>query len=469
MKTYKDAKIALLYGQSIEGCGVTRNGSEMQQWSKKAGVQLDVFSYDERMYNRRDSHELDFFSFTRENIDKTVEQLNGYDIVLFNSYPSNKFEKQAVIDFYEKVVKGVSAIKVGFMHELNKTNIDKIPYVVGIMNEMDMIYNFSEETWFANTISELLPSKKVGERTKKFTMWFNFEELDKFREQNQLKDKEKKLLYLGRWTTAKAPRRVLDIAPLLKSFDPDFKVELKGIERSIGAKFDIFDHPNTLDCTGRTPDENSNGFVPVYGPYNRNEGIDYLAKSLFGCSFFRLPKAPQDYGDRMEYTQIEICAVGSVPVFDKHWGENNRTKDGIRYIDIPYSAIYSDENDLESTADTILEVANNTELQEKYREASYKIVKQEYDANIVLPEMFNEILSVGKDNGKFNSDDDLILSITQNPEYVEVAKEQTELGEIVVLGIRELTNNILCILDGKKEKEITKWKEDKKTGKLVRK
>lgn len=470
MKTYKEARIALLYGQSIEGCGVTRNGSEMQQWANKAGVNLDVYSYDERMYNRRDAHELNFISFTRENIDETVEVLNSYDIVLFNSYPSNKFPKESIIDFYEKVVKGVTAIKVGFMHELNKTNIDKIPFVVGIMNQMDLIYNFSEETWFANTISELLPSKKVGERTKKFTMWFNFEELEtKYRNTISLSAKEKKLLYLGRWTTMKAPRRVLDLAPLLKQVDPNFKSELKGIERSIGAKFDIFDHPNTLDCTGRTPNPNSTGDVPVFGPYVRDEGIEYMAKSLFGASFYRMPKAPQDYGDRMEYTQIETIAVGTIPVFDTHWGENNRTKDGRRYIDIPYSAIYSDENDLDGTVKQLIEVANSSELQEKYRQASYEITKQEFDANIVLPEMFNFILATGKDENKFKTDDELILSITKNPEYVDVINEQKALDEVVVLGIRELTGNILCILDGKKEKEITKWVVDKKTGNLIRK
>lgn len=470
MNNLKDKKIALIMGQSIEGCGVTRNSAEMFLWSKKAGVQLDIYSYDERMYNRRDAHAMDFTSFTRENIDETVEKLNTYDIVMFNSYPSNKFPKESIIDFYEKVVKGVTTIKGGFMHELNKTNIDKIPYIVGIMNEMDVIYNFGEETWFSQTISNILPSKKIGERAKKFTMWFNFEELEEnYRNKYSLADKTKKLLYLGRWTTSKVPRRVLDLAPMLKEKDPSFISELKGIERSIGAKFDIFDHPNTLDCTGRTPDENSTGTVPVYGPYNRDEGMDYLAKSLFGASFYRLPKAPQDYGDRMEYTQIEFAAVGTIPVFDKHWGEHNKTKDGQRYIDIPFSAIYSDEENLEETVEKLLEVANDPSLQEKYRETSLKIVKQEFDANIVLPEMFNYVLSVGKDTNKFKTDDELILSITKNQEYVDVINEQKELGEIVVLGIRELTGNILCVLDGKKEKEITKWVIDKKTGNLKRK
>lgn len=470
MKTYKEAKIALMMGQSIEGCGVSRNAAEMYLWSKKAGVTLDIYSYDERKYNRRDAHEMEFIPFTRENIEETVEKLNTYDMILFNSYPSNKFPKESIIDFYEKIIKGVTTTKVGFMHELNKTNIDKIPYLVGIMNEMDIIYNFSEQTWFSKTMDELLPSKNIGERIKKFTMWFNFEELEeKYRNKYTLTDKEKKLLYLGRWTTMKAPRRVLDLAPILLERDNKFKSELKGIERSIGAKFDIFDHPNTLDCTRKVPEENPTGFVPVYGPYIREEGMGHLAKSLFGASFYRMPKSHEDYGDRMEYTQIETIAVGTIPVFDKDWGENNHTKDGRRYIDIPYSAIYSDEEGLEDTAVSLIEISKNPQLQEKYREVSYQLVKDEFDANIVLPEMFNYILSIGKDNNKYKSDDELILEITQNEEFLKDAKEQMELNEIVVLGVRELTNNILCILDGKKEKELSKWVVDKKNKRLIKK
>ncbi|AEO93565.1 alpha-glucosyltransferase [Bacillus phage G] len=469
MKTYKEAKIALIMGQSIEGCGVTRNAAEMFQWSKKAGVKFDIYSYDERMYNRRDAHEMDFISFTRENINSTVEKLNQYDIVMFNSYPSNKFEKQAIIDFYEKVIKGVTTIKVGFMHELNKTNIDKIPYLVGIMNEMDVIYNFGEETWFSQTISDLLPSKEIGKRTKKFTMWFNFEDLENnYRNKYSLDDKSKKLVYCSRWTTMKGPRRVLDLAPMLAVKDPEFKAELKGIERSIGAKFDIFDHPNTLDCTGRTPDPNSTGTVPVYGPYIREEGIDFMAKNLFIASFYRMPKAIQDYGDRMEYSQIESIAVGSIPVFDTNWGENNRTLDGQRYIDVPYSAIYSDEKDLEGTVEKLIEVANNKELQEKYRETSYKIAKQEFDANIVLPKMFNEILAIGKDTNKFKSEKDILQNLIEPDfyeEFLDLYEEYTNKNEIVVLGIRELTNNIFCILDGKKEQQIKAFKKSKRKNK----
>lgn len=452
-------KIAMVFGQSIEGCGVTRIGTEMQIWAKRIGLNFDVYSYDERKYNRRDAHALDFIPFMKDDIPNTVQRLNEYDAVIFNSYPSAKFDNESIKAFYYDLVKQISTIKVGFMHELNKTNIDKVPYLLYLMNDMDLIYNFGESTWFAKEMDKAFPSKKLGERIKKFTMMFNFEGLKHYRDEYPLESKDRKLVYCSRWTTMKGPRRVLELADLFKAKGSEITCELKGIERSIGAKGDIFDHPNTLDCTGKEP--KGDGYVPVYGPYVRDEGMEYMAKNLFVASFYRMPKDPNAYGDRMEFAQIESIAVGSIPVFDKHWGENNRTKDGRRYIDIPYSAVYGDIDNLEETVNQIIEINNSKELQEKYRETSYQIAKSEFDVNEVMPEMINYILSVGKDTNKFKTEEELLLHLTNSQEFVELAIEEENKGEILVTGVRELCGEkdiFLCVLDGKKEKEIKKWK-----------
>ena len=56
-------KIALVLGQSREGCGITRYATEMQNWGKQHDTVVDVFSYDERIYSRSKSHEIEFTSF----------------------------------------------------------------------------------------------------------------------------------------------------------------------------------------------------------------------------------------------------------------------------------------------------------------------------------------------------------------------------------------------------------------------
>jgi hypothetical protein len=337
------------------------------------------------------------------------------------------------------------------MHEITQQNINKIPHLLGLMNACDVIFNFTEKSYFSQTLSKMLPSKKLGERIKKFTMWLNFDdETEDLRNNIQLQDKTKELLYLGRWTTMKAPRRVLDLWPFLQ--EQNISARLLGIERSIGAKSDIFDHPNTLDMTGKVPSGNPNG-VPVYGPYVRHEGMEQMAKSLFGCSFYRMPKDPNGYGDRHEYTQIEIIAVGSLPVFDLHWAENNKVHTGERYIDIPHSGIYSDGNNLQETAETLARVSASPDLQRKIRDTSYEIIRTEYDAEHVLPEMFEHVLSLGKDKDKFESVDDMLLSITGSDEYVRLYNELVNDEYLVALGLGELSSGSLSVFDGKKRVE----------------
>lgn len=460
MEDLRGKKIALIFGLSIEGAGATRNGSEMQHWCDKNGVDFKIFSYDESKFLREDSHKISYTKFGSGDMDDVVRELNTYDIVMFNTYPFPRVGQVAYENFYHKFVKKITALKVGFMHEINKVIIDKIPYIIGLMNEMDVIYTFGVDTWFSKNTSALLPSKKPNERIKKFTMWFNFELLEEYRKNVNLSDKEKKMLYLGRFVSTKDVPRVLELGAKLIEKDPSFKTVIRGIDTSIGAKVSVLDHLNTINHLPKEPKVNANGCVPVYGPYVRDEGMNEMAHSLFGVSFWNMKKrGVEEYGDRMEYTQIETIAVGTIPVFDKHWGENNRTLEGTRYIDIPYSAIYCDREKLDETADELIKIANDPELQEKYRNSSYNIAKQEFDADIVLPRMFSEMLAVGKDTDKFKSDDELLLSITNNPEFVEDAKKLVVNGDTVVYGYRELPNNILAVTDGSKQKEIKKYKK----------
>lgn len=460
MEDLKNKKIALIFGLSIEGAGATRNGSEMQYWCEKNGIHFKIFSYDESQFIREDAHKIKYTKFNRHNLQEVVDELNTYDIVMFNTYPFPKVGQEAYENFYHNFVKKIKTLKVGFMHEINKVIIDKIPYIIGIMNEMDIIYTFGVDTWFSKNTAKLLPSKKPNERIRKFTMWFNFDLLEHYRKEVRLEDKEKKMLYLGRFVTTKDVPRVLDLGALLLKKDPEFKTVVRGIDASIGAKVSVLDHPYAINKVTKTEKTNSNSCVPVYGPYIRDEGMKEMAHSLFGVSFWNMAKrGPEEYGDRMEYTQIETIAVGTIPVFDKHWGEHNRTIDGTRYIDIPYSAIYCDKNNLEETADKLIEIANDIKLQNKYRETSYEIAVREFDANKVLPKMFREMLEIGKDNDKYQSDDELLLAITSSEEFVKEAKELAKKGETVVYGYRELPNRILAVTNGTKQKDIKRFKK----------
>ena len=98
---------------------------------------------------------------------------------------------------------------------------------------------------------------------------------------------------------------------------------------------------------------------------------------------------------------MEIIAVGTVPVFDRDYGENNIDEKGRAFIknDI---AIWSDRNNLEETRDKIHELANNEMLYTNYLADGIEFLYQEADASNVIPPMLKHIETVGKQTDKMS-------------------------------------------------------------------
>jgi len=457
-------KIAMIFGKGLDGCGVQRGAVEIATWAQRNDVKFDIYYMKGRSFARAKGHSMptEPIEFKHSEIPSLVERLNSdYDIVILNSYPSSKHDPQAIMSFYENLVKKIEEpVLVGMMHEIKKANIDAIPMILPILNYCDIVYNFSEKTFFSNEFSSYFSSKILGERTKRFKMWIDLNEMKKnYRDVYSLKDKDKKLMYVGRWTSMKDPRRVLDLYPTMKEKDPNFRLALHGIERSIGAKFDIIDHPNSVY------DLNFNGYdwdvdgVPTFGPYDYADGMELISKSLFACSFYRLPKEPHNYGDRMEYTQIEIIGCGTIPVFDKHYGEHNIDSNGNRYIDNDYLAVWSSRDDLGETADKLISIADSPSEQKKYRDSSFDFIDREFNADNVLPEMFDYILKTGKDNNKFSNDRDLLTHLFRDDRAFNDYLEILEQGKVPAVGIKQVTNQSLCFFEKKARREFACYKQ----------
>lgn len=459
-------KIAMIFGKGLDGCGVQRGAVEIATWAQRNNVQFHVYSMKGRSFARAKGHSMPIepVDFKHTEIPSLVEKLNSeYDIVILNSYPSSKHDPAAIIAFYENLVKKIDKpVLVGMMHEIKKANIDAIPMILPILNYCDIVYNFSEKTFFSNEFSSYFPSKNLGERTKRFKMWIDLTELKKnYRDVYSLKDKDRKLMYVGRWTSMKDPRRVLDLYPIMQQKDPSFRLALHGIERSIGAKFDIIDHPNSVyDLNFKEYDWNVDG-VPTFGPYNYADGMELISTSLFACSFYRLPKEPHNYGDRMEYTQIEIIGCGTIPVFDKHYGEHNFDSNGDRYIDNDYLAVWSSRDDLGETADKLISIANSPSEQKLYRDSSFNFIDREFNADNVLPEMFDYILKTGKDHDKFVDDKSLMNHLFKSDKAFTDYLGILEQGKVPAVGIKQVTNQSLCFFEKKARREFANYKVKK--------
>jgi glycosyltransferase involved in cell wall biosynthesis len=467
-------RIAVIMGQGIEGCGVTRVATEMQLWARKHGVHLEVFSYDCKFYSRRESHGLDFRIMNPGNISSIRKELDSWDLVIFHSYPHNKFEHADAKLFYHEFLKPLKALKAGFIHEINKTNIDKITYLVPLINEMDVVFHFGTDTWFANQVKRMFPSK--SDRMLRFRMWVDMDELYSIRNLYSFADKQKKITYIGRWSTLKNIDRSIEIASELNRRNLGWACEMHGIEASMGSKCQIIDHPEVtyIKINKNTPphirvggvrdekitlEQAAAAPIRVYPEYERRWGLEFVAQNLFGSAFYSLPKNPDDYGNRMEYTQIEIIGVGTVPLFDEHWGKNNTSVDGTPFYDIPDLAVFSNGTDIPETVDRMLEVSSNGAVYNRMRDVGYEVIRKNFDAEVVLPETLEKIFDLGVDKNKVSDDQELLTGLVDSS-FAKAVHELEKDGKLPVLGIKEIQEKQLFYLDGWKQvpKEIIKTK-----------
>lgn len=464
---YENLKIAIVYGQGLDGCGVTRGAAELELWSKKSGTIVHTYSYT-RKYTRSDAHIIDnlfLFGTPKKNkpiksLKETAQHINdNYDIVIFNNYPNAKSEPEYYKSFYFDLFMNIQKPqKALYIHEIRGAQYNRLAYLVPMIVNSDIVFHFNTTSDLSKLINEI-GLQKIGDRLHKYTLWMNFDDLNQWRNK-YINNKIPGVASVTRWSSSKNVRRTIDIMDEIQKMRPNWHCEIHGIERSMGAKIDVIDYEKTIYDNGNGKlDNKEKGTVRVCGPVNRNVGIDIVSSHMFSTAFWSMPKDPQNYGDRMEYSQIEIIGAGTIPIFDKHWGEHNHTKDGTRYIDIPYSAIYTDGSNPKATAKQLLEIADDKELFQKYLDTSYNLVLNEFGADTVIPEAIDIILKVGKN--KNQKDIYTICKEFVNVNFASEIKKLEEKGKQPILNIDVFENGSIKYLEDSKEVFVKKIKKTK--------
>lgn len=439
-------KIAIVFGKGLDGCGVEKFGFE---WKRYMPDDVDIYDLQERGFTRSGGHIKDSISFKAEDIPEIGKKLNdNYDIVMLNSYPSPLHKQTTVKSFFEDLVLKIrKPILVGMMHEIKRMNFDRIPMHIPIANACDIIFNFSTNTTYAQDISSILTDKKLGERIARMKLPFSVSDYEHYWVEHQYKNHS--CIYASRWTTMKDPKRMVDMWNL----DKDFHYAIHGIERSIGAKFDIID---ITDWTDKFEGYKINHQqCQSFGPYEYEEGMNLLSHAMFGYSGYNLPKERHNYGDRFEYAQMEIIAVGTVPVFDVDYGEHNIAEDGSKFIDNEI-AIWSDRNNLEATRDQIHELANNANEYQRFLDNGIQFLRQEADASNVIPPMLKHIETVGKQTDKMTVTQLLekCFGISSIDTFIDIFD-----NHIPAFGAKEVIEQQLSYFEKKKRIVHTKVKD----------
>jgi hypothetical protein len=93
----------------------------------------------------------------------------------------------------------------------------------------------------------------------------------------------------------------------------------------------------------------------------------------------------------LEFTHLEIVAVGAIPVFRKEYGDICIH----RYYDKPLTeldsgTIWLSNDNMKECIDLVQELSANEELRNEYRNKSYEVYSY-YDSKYIIQEMFNKI------------------------------------------------------------------------------
>jgi hypothetical protein len=400
-------KVAIVFFKGLDGCGVQRFGEIMREWLVEQGAQCDIFYFNKKFF-RAGVQSYKAYPFDEETVDEISKKWNDYDIVLVNSYcgrRSSLIEISACLTAFEKNV--TKPIKAGMMHEITLMNANMIPALPLWMGLMDQIITFDTHIDVAVRMKTLMPRLRVYD----YTLPFNDTEIERLSNLSSsvpFSEKQNKLVYAGRWTTMKEPSRLFKFkrAQLDTGKFPDLDLLMIGLERSLGCKQDILDDPlfNNLIATNNKfseilQDRHSPGLVAGYGMYTRDLLFNtVLSKVKYACSFYRLTdKNANNYGNRMEYSMIEMSCL-TVPVFDEHWGLNNRLRSSglTETFHQQNAAVFSNPKNIEKTLDELQNLAEDEQKFIGYRQRAIDSVKREFAASHVIPAFFTRILSEGK-------------------------------------------------------------------------
>ena len=384
-------KVAFVLMKGFDGCGVSRFAIEHQKQLRSQGDICDIYAYD-NVYIREKAHtDKDVIFY-----DKFTEvDFSKYDIFVLNSYEKEFSEED--FEYY----KSLPCIKVAMMHEITRANVSRIKHAWDWVFASDVVSSFSDTMDFTQDLKA-----KGFDMSKYFSfkMAMNDEDMNSLYKNSLNTKRNPGLTYFGRWTSMKDPHRLFDY----KNLAPDMKFSMIGIERSIGAYYDIFNNPlcdaaklgfvDNVETYFNTPIDDSK--VGVFPPINRDVALEILSKTTFGCSFYRLKKNKiHNLGNRMEFTQIEMSCV-CLPVFDIDWGKNTfDVETGKSFYELGNNAIYSDVNDLQASLDEMKMLIENKELYNERRKNIFDLVKRNYGSVNNLKYFYDNVLERAKKNG----------------------------------------------------------------------
>lgn len=455
MSNFNGKKVAILRGYPRLIDGESTSVEEMFRWGSKNNVEFHTYYFHAPWKRKKpeykDGYVHSYTIFSRENIEDVEKEINEkYDLVILinPAKPHSGLKKEDVFVFHQ-MYKNLTPVKVQMQHTSFVKAIKETPFCWSYINESDAVYNHSPESYYMNSLVKKLPSKQ--NRAFGMHLWTDVE---RFKDFYKNSDRENNLTYIGRFVLYKGPRRLLEISEAV--LEAGITPILYGMDTSIGCKQQILTHPNCDNLLQPTAPKNSNPIVKTYGRIEREEVINKFNETLFACTLFKFKTGIDKsfYGDRLEYTMQEAICGGAILVVDKEWAETCRTIDGVRYIDIPNFAIVMDEEFPRDAINEMKKVSENPELQQLYRDTAFKVLMNEYDNSVVLPDLMTQLFNITKDPYKFDSDYELVKYLTKSEEKAKRFIDLYEEGNLMPMVPGAIEEGKISIFTGKSGKAV---------------
>ncbi|PED64023.1 glycosyltransferase [Priestia megaterium] len=466
-------RVAILRGYPRLIDGESTSVEEMWKWGVKNDVQFHTFylvkeykakSKIGKQVQFKDGYKHEYTTFNKSECDKIAELINTeYDLVILVNpakyYPKLGLTNVDIVAFKDMYAK-INVLKVNTQHNSFSATYKKMPFLWSYLNNSDIIMNHDKDSYYLKSVAQALPSKR--HRTYPMQLWN-----DVLQHKDYFKNEERRntVTYIGRFSIYKGPTLLLKYAEAIHA--KGLLPEIYGMDASRGCLDFIFTHDNCNDKFHKKPIETANPIVDTYGLMPRDEVIKTFHKSLFAWTPFRFSgKESTSYGNRLEYSMQEAICAGAILVVHKEWADKCTTKDGVRYSDIKHFAVILDEDNPAATVNQMAHIARDKDLQHKYRETAFRVLAEQYDSSIVIPELLELMLSATKDPYKFDSDKQIVKYFTKSDELADLFEHYVNVeGKIIPMAPGVLEEDKLCVFGGAWGRRAVTYQEYEKSKK----
>lgn len=410
----------------IEGSGVTRYIIELANALKSIGHDVEAIYFNNDLKPENDMQNIPGLICMNYS-DELFNKLNSADIIFINSLISVRANKENRNNFYKTIKNVTGPIKVMFCNDHNMSGIRAYygdEYVTNpdlLVKHIDKFVTFSPYAPIIQKIAEVYPDimNKYVHMQHPYTFSDTpFVDFD---------DKYRRVSYLGRIATFKDPMRLLRTRD--EFFKNNYELEMRGIAKTIFSStvpdliYKINDKKErvgksdvTIDLTTSTflnrylnakcPNENpalihwsdrEKDKIYLFGRYKREDGMNAIKYSLYGCDFCYDRKNPLIFGDNIEYCVAEIVDMGTIPLVDYSTMEHcmkyeNNVRTNISFLDLPSGiALKADCSNINEVIDKLNYLSSDKNAYDKYRTECLSLYKEHYDPKRVAIRLIEDL------------------------------------------------------------------------------